>query len=150
MRQLSLSKFNYGNVVYPPCLLQTNTQGIQKLQKSCLYIIYEVGRKQRIFYKLQDAGLLNTTNCRYYHIDKFFYKIIMTDKPPYLSSKIRYRIDDHDLSMRFRGLLLPYKHRMQMFKLSFSYVIKVSLSNLNFALHSLSFVFVLNFILQFC
>lgn len=120
---LILSKFNYGDVIYGPCLLRIDEQRIQRVQNSCLRFIYGIRKYEKISHKLTDAGWLNMRRRRIGHACLFYYKITKMQKPEYLLNKLSYRSDVHNLNLRFRGRLTPPSHKTGMFKRSFSYQI---------------------------
>lgn len=94
---------------------------IQKIQNSCLRLIYGIRRRERISFKLGEIGWLNMERRRLLHAACLYHKIIINKCPPYLYSRLRFRTDVHSLNLRFRGLLTPPLHRTEFFKRSFSY-----------------------------
>ena len=125
---LVLSKFNFCDSLYDSFLSSVAIRKIQKLQNSCLRLIFGVRRHERISHRLVDAKWLNMQARRRVHRACLFHKIITFRSPPYLYLKITYRTDVHNLNLRHRGLLSTPFHRTEFFKKSFSYLI-VSLYN---------------------
>ena len=117
---LVLSKFNYADVIYGPCLLKNDEKRIQRVQNSCLRYIYGIRKYDRISHKLLDVGWLNMCNRRVFHYNVFVHKVITLQEPKYLAAKIEFRTDVRHLSLRFRGLVPPM-HKTEMFKRSFTY-----------------------------
>ena len=115
---LVLSQLN-GDVVYGPCLSAVDANRIEKVQNSCLRLIFGIRKFERISHTLQLAGWLNMKNRRLLHSMVLFFKILSNKSPPYLINKITYRCDVHNLNIRFRGTLTP--PATETFKHSFSY-----------------------------
>lgn len=120
---LVLSKFNFGDVIYSPCLDSENIRRIQVIQNSCLRLIFGIRRRQHISSKLNDIGWLNMSRRRLLHSACLYHKIITNRTPTYLSKKIQFRTDVHNLNIRFKGTLTPPSHRTETYKRSFSYQI---------------------------
>ena len=118
---LVLSVFNHGDCVYGPCLDQNETRRIQKVQNSCLRLIFGIRRRNRISHKMKHVGWLNMYNRRSLHFACFCYKIIKFKTPTYLFDKIKFRTDIHNVNLRNRGSLTVPRHRKELFKRSFSY-----------------------------
>lgn len=120
---LVLSILNYADSLYGPNLTLTYKSKIQKIQNSCLRLIYGIRRRERISFKLSEIGWLNMERRRLLHAACLYHKIIVNRCPPYLYQKLKFRTDVHALNLRFRGLLTPPVHRTEFFKRSFSYQI---------------------------
>lgn len=123
---LVLSKFNYCNVVYGPCLTAFDSGRIQKIQKYCLRFTYGIKRQQPVSYKLKEVGWLDMKTRCFMHSSLLFYKVIYSKHPKYLYQKISFREDVHNLNLRFKGNLTPPTYRLTIFKRSFSYnIVKI-------------------------
>lgn len=135
---LVLSHFNHCDSVYGPCLDSCDVRRIQKVQNSCLRLIYGIRHRQRISHKLRDAKWLNMYNRRKLHMTYFFYKIVKYKSPSYLHDKISYRTDIHNINIRRKNLLTIPRHNKQLFKRSFSYNIAtcINLINVSGSAHS--------------
>lgn len=120
---LVLSTLNYADSLYGPCLDSIYINKVQKLQNSCLRLIYGIRRNQRISHKLKEINWLNMKNRRLHHSACLFHNILIHKSPVYLYQKIKFRTDVHTLNLRFKGLLTPPIHRTELFKRSFSYQI---------------------------
>lgn len=127
---LVLSKLNYGDAVYGPCLNSVDIFRIQKLQNSCLRLIFGIRKFDRISHTLHTAKWLNMKNRRFLHSAALFSKIIANKMPPYLFNKITYRSDVHNINIRFKGNLTPPMHATEIFKRSFSFNIVCCFNNL--------------------
>lgn len=127
---LVLSKFNFGDVIFSPCLDSENIRRIQVIQNSCLRLIFGIRRRQHISSKLNDIGWLNMSRRRLLHSACLFHKIITNKIPTYLNKKIQFRTDVHNLNIRFKGTLTPPLHRTEIYKRSFSYQITKIYNNI--------------------
>lgn len=129
---LVLSHFNHCDTVYGPCIDSIEIRRIQKVQNSCLRLIFGIQRRQRISHKLQTAGWLNMYNRRKLHMACFFHKILKFKSPPYLLNKLSFRNDVHNINIRRKHILTVPQHRKEIFKRSFSYNIATCINKLPF------------------
>lgn len=120
---LVLSHMNFCDALYHACISAASVARIQRLQNSCLRLVYGIRRREHISHKLHDIGWLNMRNRRLLHSACLYYNIVLTGKPPYLSSRLRFRADVHNLNIRYKGTLTPPMHRFEYFKRCFSYQI---------------------------
>lgn len=120
---LVLSRFNFCDTVYGPCINAEDARRIQVAQNSCLRLIFGIRRHQHISHKLTEIKWLNMAKRRLLHSACLYHKIIINKIPKYLSQKISYRTDVHNINVRFKGLLTPPLHRTELFKRSFTYQI---------------------------
>lgn len=118
---LVLSRFNFCDVVYGPCIDAEDVRRIQVIQNSCLRLIFGVRRWQNISHKLSEIKWLNMSRRRLLHSACLYHKVITNKIPKYLSKKISFRTDVHNINIRFKGLLTPPLHRTELFKRSFTY-----------------------------
>lgn len=118
---LILSNFNYCDIIYGPCLDVMDKIRIQKVQNSCLRLIFNIRKYDHISYKLQEVKWLNMQNRRILHAAVLFHKLVITKKPPYLYNKIRFRSDVHNINIRRKDMLTPPLHKSALFERSFSY-----------------------------
>ena len=72
--QLVLSQLSYCDVVYGPCLRSLEIRRIQKLQNSCLRLIFGIRKYSRISHTLKLNNWLNMYNRRYLHSATLFFK----------------------------------------------------------------------------
>lgn len=128
---LVLSQFNHCDCVYGPCLDSTDVRRIQKVQNSCLRLIYGIRRCHRISHKLQDIGWLSMYNRRELHMTCTFYKILKLKSPPYLHNKLKFRTDVHNINIRRKHILTIPQHRKEIFKRSFSYNMAICMNKIN-------------------
>lgn len=118
---LVLSNFNYGDCVYGPCLDNVDRTRVQKVQNSCLRLIFGIRRPNRVSHKLKDVHWLNMFHRRKLHQGCFFYKILKFKTPEYLYKRLTFRTDIHNLNLRHKNILTIPKHKKEIFKRSFSY-----------------------------
>lgn len=135
---LVMSHFNHCDTVYGPCIDSIESRRIQKVQNSCLRLIFGIRRPQRISHKLKTVGWLNMYNRRRLHLVCLFHKILKFKTPPYLLKKLSYRSDVHNINIRRKFLLTVPRHRKEIFKRSFSYNIAACINKLPFDGLSLS------------
>uniref|UniRef100_A0A1Y1M988 Reverse transcriptase domain-containing protein n=1 Tax=Photinus pyralis TaxID=7054 RepID=A0A1Y1M988_PHOPY len=113
---LVLSNFNYCDSVYGPCLDRSDTDRIQKIQNSCLRLIFGVKKYERISHKIKEVGWLNMGNRRYLHSATLFHSIITNCTPRYLYEKIQF-----SSNIRLHKLITPPLHRTKFFERSYVY-----------------------------
>lgn len=118
---LVLSRLNYCDVIYNFCITEKDSRRIQKLQNSCLRLIFGVRKYERISHTLKDIKWYNMSHRRFIHSACFFYSVLKLKSPSYLYNKIRYRTDVHNINIRFKGRLTIPAHRSQLYQRSFSY-----------------------------
>lgn len=133
---LVLSQMNYCDVIYDKCLNNVDINRIQKLQNSCLRLIFGIRKYDHISYTFQHIKWLKMKNRRELHSACCFYKILKTKTPAYLYNKITFRTDVHTLNLRHKNTLTTPMHCTQFFKRSFSYNISKCINNLPFELVS--------------
>lgn len=120
---LVLSQFTYCDTVYGSCLTAADAGRIQRMQNSCLRLIFGIRKYQRISHTLKVNRWLNMQHRRFLHAACQYHNIIINKSPPYLYDRIKFRTDVHNLNIRFKGTLTPPIHRTETFKRSFSYQI---------------------------
>ena len=130
---LILSVFNHCDMVYGPCLRVVDAERIQRVQKSCLRLVYGITRRQRISHKLLSAGWLSMSERRTLHFASRVQRILLLGTPPYLCDRVSYRTDIHHLNLRHRSTLTIPEHRTESFKRSFSYVAAKILNDIPFS-----------------
>ena len=112
---------NHCDSVYGPCLDSTDARRIQKLQNSCLRLIYGIRRRYRISHKLRNITWLNMYNRWQLHMTCLFLKILKLKSPRYLHNKLRFRTDVHNINIHRKNILTIPQHCKGIFKRSFSY-----------------------------
>jgi len=120
---LVLSKFNYCDTVFSSCLVSADVKRIQRVQNACLRFVYGMSKRQHISPALSLSGWLNMAQRRFLHAACLFHKIINTAAPPYLYNKIKFRTDIHNINIRFKNVICIPKHKLELYKRSFTYQI---------------------------
>ena len=120
---LVLSTFNYCDQLYGPCLDGVERARIQRAQNACLRFIYGIRRGSRISHTLKWAGWLSMAQRRLLHSACLYHSVICNKTPAYLYNKIRFRTDVHNINVRHKNTITIPKHKLQMFKRSFSYCV---------------------------
>lgn len=128
---LVLSHFSYCAQVYGPLLTNDNAQRIQRVQNSCIRLIYGIRKYDHVSHKLADLKWLNMQNRRRLLTACLYHKIIIQKKPAYLYEKIKFRTDVHTLNLRFKGTITPPLHRTSLYEGGFSYNISKVYNALN-------------------
>lgn len=118
---LVLSHFNFCDSLYNPCITAADSGRIQRMQNSCLRMIYGIRKYQPISHKLKDTKWLNMKNRRYLHSLTLFRRIIKRGSPPYLYNKIKFRTDIHNINLRHKNTITIPLHSTKFFQRSFSY-----------------------------
>ena len=120
---LVLSVFNYADVVYGPCISQTDNQRLQKLQNLCIRFITYIPPYTHITPYIRDMNCLKIQERRFLHYAVFLRRIVNSGCPSYLADKILLRNLAHDLNLRHVGSTLSIpKHSTSGFKCGFSYL----------------------------
>ena len=118
---LVLSHFNYCDVVYGPCLDSVTSRRVQRVQNSCVRLIYKLNKRDHISHRIKELNWLNMENRRLLHAWVCFQRIVTTKSPPHLYNKIRFRTDIHSLNIRRKSLITPPIHKTALFERSFTY-----------------------------
>lgn len=127
---LVLSQFNHCSSVYFPCLDALDRYRVQKVQNSCLRLIYGVRRRNHITPYLVESKWLNMFNRFRMRMSYIGFKIIKYEVPCYLYQKLSFRADINSIGLRRKQLLTVPRHRKEIFKRSFSYNICTHLNAL--------------------
>lgn len=120
---LVLSNANYCDVLYNPFISSACARKLQKLQNSCIRLIFGIRRRDHVSHKLTELQWLNMRGRRLLHSATLFHNILISEKPPYLFQKVKCRTDVHNLNIRFKGTLTPPCHTLEFFKNCFTYQI---------------------------
>lgn len=120
---LVLSHLNFCDVLYGPCITKRIANSIQKLQNSCIRLIFGIRKYDHISQAYKHSGWLLMNERRHLHLLCLFHKILINKSPPYLYEKIRFRTDIHNINIRFKGKLTIPSHNTTLYERSFSYLI---------------------------
>lgn len=136
---LVLSHLNYCDVAYGPCLDRLTSVRIQRIQNSCIRYICGLRRRDHVSHKLNELCWLNMENRRKLHLYCFAYKVLTFRTPPYLSDKITFRSDVHNINIRHPHFITPPLHGTTLFERSFSYNIANLMNSLKFDYRATTF-----------
>lgn len=118
---LVLSRFNFCDSVYDPCITAADSARIQRVQNSCLRLIHGIRKYEAISHKLKETNWINMKQRRYLHSVTLFHKVIQNRTPPYLYDKITFRTDVHHINIRRKHAISVPRHFTALFQRSFSY-----------------------------
>lgn len=118
---LVLSLTNYADIVYGPCLDVKTVGRLQKIQNSCIRLIFNLSRRDHVSDKIKDIGWLNLHYRRQLHLVCFVHKLLKTKCPDYLFKKLNFRHLLHNINVRNQYLLNTPRYRTTFFRRSFSY-----------------------------
>lgn len=127
---LVLSQFNFCDALYDPCIDKDDSKRIQRMQNSCLRLIYGIRKYSSISYKLFETKWLTMKSRRILHSNCLFYKIITTKEPQYLYNKIKLRTQHHNVNIRYKDQITIPLHKTALYERSFSYTIANQFNNL--------------------
>lgn len=119
---LVLSKLNYADVVYGPCLLKRSERLIQRVQNACARFCYNIPPRAHVTPFLNHANLMKMTARRKLHYATLLFGVIKSQRPQYLWDKFTWP----DLSRRYctrsseYRLVVPH-HRTMTFRGSFRF-----------------------------
>ena len=114
---LVLSHCNYCSFVYGPCLDAESKYRLQKIQNSCIILIFDLRLSDHVSSKLRVLNWLNIESRQKLHFACFLHKLLNSDKPKYLREKL---IITSSRQNRRCNFAIP-KHRTALFQRSFSY-----------------------------
>lgn len=118
-----LSVPSYLDCVYGPYLTEFNKYRIQKIQNNCVRYIMCLTRRDHISHHVVDIFQLNMSQRRFLHISSIIHNIVQTETPGYLFKCIKFRGDLHHINIRHKDTLDIPKHKLEIFKCSFSYLV---------------------------
>lgn len=118
---LILSLFDYCDSVYGLCHTANDVHKIQVVQNACMRFAANVRRREHITPFFIEYGWNKMHVRRDIHYSCLIHKIIHTNNPPYLRSKIIFGEEIHSRNMRNTHILHIPLHSSTAFKGSFSY-----------------------------
>lgn len=133
-----LSNLNYCDVLYNRCIDGIDKKRIQRVQNSCLRFIFGIRRRSPVSHTLERVGWLCMAERRSLHACCFYHGLLVNASPPYLYNRIRFRSDVHNLNIRHRFTITIPRHRLELFKRSFSYSIVYYYNKIPLSLKTLS------------
>lgn len=119
---LVLSHFNYCDFIYGPCLDLNDRNRIQKVQNSCLRLIFGLRKFERISHKLCEVNWLNMNNRRKLHLGNFVHNLLNSSFSCLsLKNKFVLRSSLHPINIRYGNKFNIPRHHSAMFKRCFIY-----------------------------
>ena len=116
-----LPKINYANIVYFPCLDTLTLIRLQRMINTCCRFVCRLKKFDHISERLTQLKWFKIRRSYEYHLSVFVHRLLQTSSPSYLRHKLKYRLNVHDLDLRYtHRLALPRFHTAK-FKNSFSY-----------------------------
>lgn len=119
---LVLSIFNYGDIVYGPCIDSITRNRIQKIQNSCCRFVFGLRKFDRVSDNLKVLGWLPMQKIWELHLLNFVHRLLHTGVPSYLRTKLTFRFNVHNVQVRSRNTLSIPKYETAFFLRSFTYV----------------------------
>lgn len=137
---LVLSKVEYGSLVYGPCLTGAEEYRIQKIQNACMRYSTGISRREHITPFIRLHKWLRMRERWIYHLMCLVHAIILFNEPKYLKDKINFRVQCHNINLRFVATTLNIpKHNTVLFQSAFSYASAHYYGNLPRDLRSFSY-----------
>lgn len=119
---LVLSKLNYADVVYGPCLLSRTERLIQRVQNACARFCFTVPPRAHITPFLNRANLLKMAPRRNLHLATLLFGVILSNQPEYLFRKLKWAHEARKYHTRAsQYLILTPQHKTVAFRGSFRF-----------------------------
>lgn len=119
---LVLSRLNYCDAVYGPCLTVELSNRLQMVQNACIRYSLNIPYREHISPYLKQLDWLNMKTRRWIHLCCIVYSVIQSNTPLYLSQKIEKRSTAHSVETRDRDTTLSVPiHQTEHYKRSFTY-----------------------------
>lgn len=116
---LILSKLNYADTVYGPCLLARTEQLLQRVQNACARFCFNIPARNHVTPFINDANLMKMNARRQLHLATLLFGIIKEKKPEYLWQKLTW--ENAYCARRPSRRLLIQHHKSQAFRGSFRF-----------------------------
>uniref|UniRef100_A0A2A4IZ43 Reverse transcriptase domain-containing protein n=1 Tax=Heliothis virescens TaxID=7102 RepID=A0A2A4IZ43_HELVI len=119
---LILSRLNYCDIVYGPCLLSRTEHVIQRIQNACVRFCTNIPRRSHVTPYINELDLLKMAARRRLHLANLLFGVINSKKPDYLYSKLTWKPirSDHGLRSVVCPLVVPM-HRTTAFRGCFKF-----------------------------
>ncbi|KAG7300469.1 hypothetical protein JYU34_016097 [Plutella xylostella] len=119
---LVLSKLNYADTVYGPCLYAKTQRLLQRVQNACTRFCYDIPPRTHVTPYINKSNMLKIASRRYLHFACLLFGIVHRHIPEYLYNKLRWSRDFNMHRTRASSyLLLTPQHKTAIFKASFSF-----------------------------
>lgn len=119
---LILSKFNYCDTVFGPCLLKKTQKFIQRVQNACARFCFHIPPRTSVTPYLTKARMLKMTMRQHLHLASLLFGVLKTGKPSYLLSKLVWRQQKRiqRSGAMYKPLIIP-KYKCAAFRGSFRF-----------------------------
>lgn len=119
---LILSKLNYADVVYGPCLLSRTERLIQRVQNACARFCFQVPARAHVTPFLNQANLIKMSARRQLHFATLLFGVIRNQQPEYLFKKLIWAQETRRYEARSSVFVLQTpRHRSASFRGSFRF-----------------------------
>lgn len=128
---LVLSRLNYCDTVYGPCLLARTNSLIQRIQNACIRYCVDIPRRSHVTPFANQNNILKMEARRRLHLAGLLFGVITTHKPRYLYEKLSWRqhLSKNHIRTTTNPLSIP-QHRTAAFRGSFKYAASHCWNNL--------------------
>lgn len=119
---LILSKLNYADVVFGPCLLSRTERLIQRVQNACARFCFKVPARAHITPFLNQANLMKMAARRKLHLATMLFGVIRNHQPEYLYKKLIWAQETRRYESRASVFVLKcHRHKSMAFRGSFRF-----------------------------
>lgn len=120
---LVLSKLNYADTVYGPCLLRKTERLLQRVQNACARFCFNIPPRAHVTPFLNRSNLLKIAARWKLHLATLLFGVVKHQSPDYLYDKLAWARNHHTINTRAATyLMLTPKHKSAMFRHSFKYL----------------------------
>lgn len=117
---LILSRLNYCDTVYGPCLLSRTEKLIQRIQNACTRFCVKIPRRSHVTPFINENNILKMAARRKLHMSSLLFGVVTTQKPHYLFEKLSWRESKYEPRSSTKPLCTS-SHRTAAFRGSFRY-----------------------------
>lgn len=119
---LVLSRLNYCDTVYGPCLLVRTAKLVQRVQNACTRFCFKVPPRSHITPFLNSANIIKMEARRKLHLATMLFGVISSGIPKYLFDKLKWSQDRCKYQRRAcTSVFVTPRHRLVAFRGSFRY-----------------------------
>lgn len=119
---LVLSRFNYLDCVYGPCLYTKTSRLIQRVQNACARFCFQIPPRNHITPFLNQNKVLNMNHRRNLHLATLMFGVVKFQQPSYLFSKLVFaRTSKFSIRLSCSYLLRNPRHGTAAFRGSFRF-----------------------------
>ncbi|KAG7301202.1 hypothetical protein JYU34_014077 [Plutella xylostella] len=128
---LVLSKLNYADTVYGPCLLKKTLKLLQRVQNACARFCFCIRPRAHVTPFLNKSNLLKIAARQRLHLATMLFGIVKYQTPDYLYKKIDWSRNHHSINTRGSNyLMLTPAHKSASYRRSFKYLASKIYNNL--------------------